>query len=794
MSEQLVVQGEVIKTIFMSNKKYSNPFSVFIIKIHTSSTPLDYDEITVQCNAPYPERNKPYNFYGQFIENEKYGLQFKAEYYVRELPATIEDTIDFLGSGMIRGVGPKKAELIVNALGENCIFDIIKEPAILKNIKGLKRINEEQVAEELIQHFAIHRFATFFKSINIHHHLGLKIFRTLGDSTIDSIKENPYILISLIDGIGFKRADKIAKNFNITGNNPKRIKGLITAVLYKLFEIEGSSYTNRKFLFLRLNKELEEMDELPIEYEDFDRCVNEMIKEKTHNDFGTIVEIGYRISLSSIIQQEMEICDLIISKTKQNAMSMSDNEYEKIVYHINRIENQFKEEIIPEFRFSKSQSMALVFSYLNKILMITGGAGSGKSTVINAILRLYSYCNNVRTIDDLFSRIKLLAPTGKAAKRLTEITHIDAFTIHRFIYKKGIELPDEPCLFIVDETSMIELGTVHKLLKLVRQQDTIIFIGDPMQLPAVGSGRFFCDVLDSKVIPTIHLSKVYRQSSGSNILKLANLIRNDEIHNADQYMTKLHDMNFFDRKDYPINKSLINALSVAQTKGIDIQDIQILSPMNNGIHGVKALNNMLQKSFIEGTLTQSKDNYMPTNYQNTEYSFYIGDRVIQLKNNGDKEVFNGDIGVIVDVWQDTAANEEGLLVQFDNIHTPIHYSTEELDELALAYCLSVHKAQGSEYKSVILILVSNNYKIITKNLLYTALTRAKESFIFFGDKEKFKNGLYRKPLYRCTSLKYLLRACINENKLIDNTTLNQYRNLLKKEAENDQLELVLNPS
>ncbi len=786
MSEQIVIQGEMIKKIYISNKKYSIPFSVFKIKIHTCSSLFDIDEITVQCNAPLPELNKHYNFYGKLVENEKYGLQFKAEYYVRELPATIEDTVAFLGSGIIKGVGPKKAERIVNALGENCILEIIKEPSILNKIKGLNSINVELVAEKLIEHFALHRFSTFFKSIKIKHSLGLKILRVLGDNTIEIIKENPYILISLIDGIGLKRADQIAKSLDITGNHPKRIKGLITAMLYKLFEKDGSSYTNRKFLFIRLNKELENMNEPHIKFEDFDLCVSEMIKEKTHNDFGTIVEIGYRISLLSIIKQEMEISDLLVSKSNQNLKSTINIDWEKINSYINRIENQFKKEITPNFTFSKSQREALLLLNSVKIFAITGGAGSGKSTVINALVRLYSYCNGIQTTEDLLKRIILLAPTGKAAKRLTEITNINASTIHRFIHNNMINLPEEPCLFVVDETSMIELNTAHKLLKSIREQDTILFIGDPMQLPAVGSGRFFHDILESKLLPIIHLNKIYRQSSNSNILKLANIIRNDEIHNVDQYMIKLNDMNFFDIGNYQlIYQNLIHSFKVAHKKGIDIQDIQILSPIKNGYFGVKALNNLIQDALIKGELNQfNQSAYKPTSFRNTDYSFCIGDRIIQLKNNKEKQIFNGDMGVIVGTWKNKETNEDGLLVQFENI--TLKYTADDLEELALAYCLTIHKAQGSEYKYVILILVSDNFRVINKNLIYTALTRAKQSFIFFGDKDKFKNGLYRKPIYRCTSLKYLLKLHNYENNVFHNNTLNQYRNLLKKETADAQ--------
>nr|WP_106782914.1 AAA family ATPase [Lysinibacillus timonensis] len=785
MENQLLIKGIPTQLIYLSPNPKKYPLSIFKVEVKDSSTSIVEKELTVVCKAPLPaiEQQIPYSFYGNMSEHPTHGKQFLADYYVRDLPTTVEDTVSFLGSGIIKGVGAKKAQKIVDQLGNDCILEIIKEPTIINSVKSLSNIDCELAAESLLEHFALHQFSPFFQSIGISLKSGMKIFKKLGDHTIESIKANPYLLMNLSSGIGFKRAEKIAANLGITETHPVRIKGIIQYMLINNMKQNGNTYSGEDYLYRNLNKYFNKENGYSILLSHFRKVLNEMIEEKSHNEFGQIIKIGHRISLSSMMKQEISFSNWLVKKA-QSGFERDQIVTDSISKFISLIEEEKR--II----YSPSQKDALIASVFENLLIITGGAGSGKTTVVEGIIDLYVKIYGITTEEAFDTQIKLLAPTGKAAKRLEEVTGRATSTIHRYIYGATSEITDIPRLFIIDETSMMDIEIAYKLSMNIDKKDKVIFVGDPEQLPSIGPGKVLIDMIESNSLPVSHLKTVFRQSDSSSIHLIANSIRENQLEQVEQLIyTKHKDMSFLNLNQKNIPSNLIKTLQLAQEKGHDLHEIQVLCPYNKGEIGVINLNQFIQKALLNNQLThQNKDEYYETSFSNEKYSFCVGDKVIQTENNIDKGVFNGDVGVVSDVFEEMEEEESGLFIQFDD-DTPVFYSKEELNQLDLAYCLTVHKSQGSEYQTVIFILPYFQI-LINSKLIYTAITRAKERLIFLGNIHDMKRGLNVKPRYRCTLLKNFIRAGYPVNPIFPGYDLDQFKKLLEDHPINQQLEFT----
>lgn len=780
MENQLLIKGLPNQLIFVSpnTKKYT--LSIFKIEVKDSTIPIDEKEITVVCKAPLPaiQQGITYSFYGKMNDHPKHGKQFEADYYVRDLPTSVEDTVSFLSSGIIKGIGIKNAQKVLDHLGEDCILQIIKDPSIINTIKGLGNIDYELAAESLLEHFALHQFLPFFKSVGISMKGGMKIFRILGDNTIKIIRENPYILMNFASGIGIKKADKIASHLGLTEIHPVRIKGIIQYILIQNIKQIGSTYSGEDFLFRHVNEFLNIENNYSILFSYFQKNLNEMIEHKSHDDFGQIIKIGHRISLKSMVKQEIDFSNWLVEKA-QSGFSEKDPDIKKSISNLVRLVEREK-----RIRYSPSQKDALIASVFEQLLIITGGAGSGKTTVVEGIINLFVKIYNITTDEQFHKQIKLLAPTGKAAKRLEDVTGRATSTIHRYVYGTPDESEELPRLFIIDETSMMDIEIAHKLSMNIGKKDKVIFVGDPEQLPSIGPGKVLIDMIDSHCLPVCHLKTVFRQADSSAIHLMANGIRENQLEHVEQLLHKKHkDMSFLHFQQDYIPTNLIKTIELAQKKGHDLKEIQVLCPYNSS---VLKINQVIQSALINKELTYNYGyEYYKTSFSNEKYSFCIGDKVIQTENNIDKGVFNGDIGVVSDDLEEKEVEESGLFVQFED--KLVFYSKDELNQLDLAYCLTVHKSQGSEYQTVIFVLPY--FKIlVTRKLIYTAITRSKEKFVFLGKIQDFIRGLNVKPRYRCTLLKNFIRAGYPVNPIFPGYDFDTFKELLEKHPSNKQLE------
>ncbi|MCL4377506.1 MAG: ATP-dependent RecD-like DNA helicase [Actinobacteria bacterium] len=640
---------------------------------------------------------------GEFVNNPKYGRQFKMTNANILPPATNEGIEKYLGSGLIKGVGPATAKKIVSHFKEKTLEILDNDINRLNEIDGfalkrIKKIKEEWAAQSKIKDIMI-----FLQSLEITPAYAKKIFIKYGNDSINTIRKNPFQLCDDIFGIGFKIADRIAKNAGIEKNSIFRIRAGILYILEQLQEA-GNCYFPYELL---LNQAKEFLD---VEINDIKKTLNILETEKD------IIISDNKIYLTQTFLDEKFVAGQLVklkaepSKTNLNLISIESQ--------IREISKFYRMEI------DEDQQEAIKSAVYEKILIITGSPGTGKSTILNYVLKILERDNK---------RVKLAAPTGRASKRLSETTGREAKTIHRlleynpklntFSRNKFNKLSCD--LLIIDEASMIDIKLMKNLLEAIDLRTKIIFVGDADQLPSVGPGNVLNDMINSGVFKIVRLNKIYRQFGKSRIIYNAHRIRDGIYPNL---FSKADDENvndfYFIEKQEP--EEAVNVIlkmlyyNLPQKFGYDpLKDIQILVPVNKGIAGVENLNLKVQEKFNKNSVKIIRGH--------TE--FRLNDKIIQLKNDYEKDVYNGDIGFIRNI----DFNLQEFKVDFgDKVVTYNFYDT---DEISLSYAISIHKSQGSEFKCVIVPILTSHYMLLQRNLLYTAITRAKELVVLIGSKK-----------------------------------------------------------
>ncbi len=668
---------------------------------------------------------------GYWDHHPKYGEQFRVASYETVLPATAKGIERYLGSGMIKGIGPVMAKRLVSKFGEETLRIIEDETERLKEVDGIGEKRIEIIKRAWDEQKEIRDVMIFLQGNGISPAYAVKIYRQYGSDAIRIVRENPYRLAMDVFGIGFKTADTIAGKLGIPKDSQMRSEAGIIHVLHELSE-DGHVYYPYGSLIERCSEILDvKEDKIPYAIDAISKdgkiIIDEgFVKKKESNDVNAraVYLAKYHISESGIALRLRRL----LSTSKQLRLVNIDEAITWVQGSLN-------------IDFSTKQLEAIKEAIHSKIMIITGGPGTGKTTIIKAIINIYKRMGQ---------KVLLAAPTGRAAKRMTEATEHEAKTIHRLLeyspgsgsFKKNEENPLDADLIIIDETSMVDTIIMYYLLKAVKTKTTLIFVGDADQLPSVGAGNVLKDLIDSGYIPTIRLNEIFRQSRESMIIVNAHRVNNGEMPFMKKGFNNKEDFFFTEIEDSEeVVRHIIYLCRDAVPKryGFDpLRDIQVLTPMHRGIAGVANLNKELQealnphgKEIIRGGR-----------------AFRIGDKVMQIRNNYDKDVYNGDIGRIVTIDQEV----QEIYVDYDG--RLVTYEFSELDEIILAYAISVHKSQGSEYPVVIMPVLTQHYMLLQRNLLYTGITRGKKLVFIIGTKKALfiaiKNN---KPLKRFTLLK-----------------------------------------
>ena len=686
-----------------------------------------------------PIENENYTFLGEFVDTE-YGYQFKASSFDRKTENTLEGIINYLSSDLFPGVGKIAATKIFNTLGEESLSLILENKKNLDKVRGINKLQKDTIYENLQKNLSFKETTLAFLSLGLTMSVALKLINHYGPSAYEIIKNDPYILIDQVEGFGFIRADKIAFSLGIKKDALVRVKALLIYILNQYTYGKGNSYVKKSELFNLMHNEIENEDSF------FDEeLLNNVIKSLVIDNKIVIEEED--IYLKPIFYSEVDFANKIkqiVNYEHQNDFIEAD-----IINELNELMRKIK------ITYTSEQKDAIVLSLLNNISIITGGPGTGKSTIINGIIKTYTSLFNKEEL--VGEAIYLLAPTGRAAKRLQEITKHNAMTVHKFLgyegngnYRYGKDTIIACKMVIVDEFSMVDIELASRLLNALSLDVKIVFIGDKDQLPSVGPGNVLDDLISSNIIKTIKLTQIHRQQIDSSIIDFAHSINKGIV--PDNVLDMQSDRSFVRMNDNSIIQNLVFTIKRAIDKQMDlIKDIQVLVPMYKGELGIININKVLQEEF------NPKKDLEITKFN---YSFRVNDKVIQLVNRTEKEVMNGDIGQIISI--DYQNNDYlGLTVLYD--FGPVYYNEDELDDLSLAYAISIHKAQGSEFDLVVIPFTSKYYIMLKKKLIYTAVTRAKKYLIMLGSLEAMVQGIKKIEVKKRTKLVNRLTNVLQNN-------------------------------
>lgn len=691
----------------------------------------DEDEITCVGMFQGIDQGENLEIQGEYIEHALYGTQFKAQSYQVLAPSDIVSIQRYLGSGAVRGIGEALAARIVKKFGEDTFRIMEEEPERLAEVKGISERMAREISSQTQERKDMRDAMLFLQKYGISNTLAAKIYHTYGMRLYGVMEENPYLLAEDIAGVGFKMADEIAARAGIRMDSDYRIR---SGILYVLLRASGEGHTFLpEELLLRQAGELLGIDCEQIEPQLANLMMDKKIVKKEKDGKSVIYSMPYYYAELNCARM---LHDLNVSLGQNGGLLPAEEN--RILTKIRSLERELG------IQLDELQRKAVLESIKNGLLLLSGGPGTGKTTTINTIIHYFE-----REGMDIL----LAAPTGRAAKRMTEATGYEAKTIHRLLElngmaqesKKGVsferneENPLETDVLIIDEMSMVDIHLFQSLLKAVMVGTRLVLVGDMNQLPSVGPGQVLKDLIDSRAFPVVMLEKIFRQAGESDIVVNAHRIHRGEQIRADN---KSRDFFFLERNDVNvIYKHMVQLITEKLPKYVKagMYDIQVLTPMRKGNLGVETLNRILQQ-YMNPPQQEKKE------YMHGETLFREGDKIMQIKNNYQLEwevagrygipvdkglgVFNGDMGRILEI-NDAA---QCMIVEYDEARR-VTYPFASLDELELAYAVTIHKSQGSEYPAVIMPLLGGPRMLMNRNLLYTGVTRARDCVTILGSSE-----------------------------------------------------------
>ncbi|MGI2326505.1 SF1B family DNA helicase RecD2 [Planococcus sp. YIM B11945] len=736
------VLGRPVVSIFHNP---DNLFSIAKVKIQQTNTSYEEKEIIVSGYFPQLSLEEQYRFTGLVKNHPKYGVQFQVETFTKEVPETEQGIIHYLSSDMFNGIGRKTAETIVKKLGKDAIKKILEDPNALDAVPRLSDDKKDTIRATLQMNLGLERVMIQLNDWGFGPQVGMRIYQAYREETIDLLTKNPFRLIEEIEGIGFQRADELGSKLGITGSHPDRIKASVLHLLNQASLSEGHVYIDAETLIPMVKGMLEASQKEPISFEAISKAMIEL------NEEGKVAGEETRLYLPSLYYSEVGIATKL-----ETLLASQENRARFPASEVRKALGEAEERL--GVNYAETQIEAIDGSINSSVMILTGGPGTGKTTVVRGLVEVYAELHGLSLDPKEYAKKKepfpiiLAAPTGRAAKRLSESTELPAMTIHRLLGFNGQEKEEETekeiegRLIIIDEMSMVDTWLAHQLLKAVPEDAQIIFVGDQDQLPPVGPGQVLRDLLDSKRIPTVELTDIYRQSSGSSIIELAHQMKNGQL--PADITAKTSDRSFIKAGADQIPAVVEKVVKSALAKGHSIKDIQVLAPMYKGPAGIDALNRMIQEMVNPNTDGKRKELVFG------DITYRIGDKILQLVNQPESNVFNGDMGEVVAIMKakETVEKQDMLVASFDGIE--VTYQRSDLNQLTLAYCCSIHKAQGSEFPTVIMPVVRGYMKMLRRNLLYTGITRSKDFLILCGDPGVFRFGVERTDdTQRMTTLK-----------------------------------------
>ena len=713
------IQGVLVEIIYQNEV---NSYMVGILE-------TEQEEITIVGYLPFINKGDTLKLFGKFVEHKDYGEQFKIETFEKLMPQTLYALEAYLASGNLKGIGQATAKKIIDKFGEETIHILKYEPEKLAQISGISKNKALEISESFMENLEIWQIVGFLEKFGIKPENCKKIYDLLGIHAITEIESNPYILIDLVRGIDFKQIDQMAIDLGIEKENQKRIKSGIKYALIKI-TYNGHCCVLKENL-IEYVKQLLNVTEDSIKEGLINLKVNNEIVIEDRNEEEWVY-------LYNFFKTENQISERIMKLNNSKNMKKISN-----------IEKELKlVEQHTDILLSDKQKEAVRTINDNNVTIITGGPGTGKTTIIKSIIEIYKQKKY---------KIVLCAPTGRAAKRITETTGEEASTLHRLLeigkldedsaYQKENEYQGTPIdadIIIVDEVSMVDMFVMNYLLNCIYLGTKLILVGDSDQLQSVGPGNVLKDFIDSQKIVTVHLDKIFRQAAKSKIIVNAHRVNNGEnFIGKDEAEIEEKNQDFFFIKENNQEKVLQQVLSLCNGRlkkfnNYDFfESIQVLTPTKKGLLGTKEMNKALQQELNPHREGEVEKNYMGA-------IFRVGDRVMQIKNNYDmyweknigndletgNGIFNGEVGTIIKIDE----KEKNIKVKFDD-EKVCWYEFNELEQIEHSYCITIHKAQGSEFDVVIMIIPQTAPMLLTRNLLYTGITRAKKLLIIVGSEK-----------------------------------------------------------
>ena len=708
--------GTVERIIF---ENPNNFFRILLLDIEDTDAEFDDFEIIVTGTMADIMEGQDYTFWGTLVQHPKYGEQLKVTRYERAKP-TSKGLVKYFASDHFKGIGVKTAQKIVDLYGDNTIDQILADPSRLVSINGLSAANREAFVSKLRQNYGTEMLLSKLAEYGIPNKLALQIQDTYKEETLEIVQKYPYQLVEDIQGIGFKIADQLAQQLGIESDAPERFRAGLVHTLFSQSMETGDTYIEARDLLshtidLLENARQVELDPALVA----DELAHLIEEDKIQNVETKIFENSLYFAEEGIRSNLIRI----LEKGKQETFDAP-----KLESIIEQVEQDLG------ICYDYIQKKAICDAINHKVFILTGGPGTGKTTVINGIIATYAALHKLDLAKKQELPILLAAPTGRAARRMNELTGLPSATIHRHLGMTGDDdishLDDylDADFIIVDEFSMVDTWLANQLLSNISSNSKILIVGDADQLPSVSPGQVLADLLKIPLLPQTKLTKIYRQGEDSTIVTLASQIQQGLL--PADFTEKKADRSYFEASGEYIPDMIKKIVAAAIRSGIPAQDVQVLAPMYRGPAGIDQINQLMQDLINPS----EKDQLV---FEAPDCQYRQGDKVIHLVNDAESNVFNGDLGYITDLLPGkyTDSKQDELTINFDG--NEIIYPRSEWYKIRLAYAMSIHKSQGSEFPVVILPITRSSHRMLQRNLVYTAITRAKSKLILLGEKAAF---------------------------------------------------------